>query len=310
MEEEGDLSQKTRAYLIRKGLECASEKSYAKAQDYFGAAIRRAKSVGLWDVEAEVFRFVALFREGKWDAAIQRATTLRERADLVYEVAQMEGRELSRDILVERLEQAIVVCMTKRGDGFVAVTSHFWNPAGRDSKEGLLKSIFKARQSATVDLKIDFDFCKVEVAPFTEFLRERLLAGGMKEDAAEVAVPTPRASESAAVTPSAVPQAAGGNGAGTSQEEAFRTFLDGIVNKTKVDVSDAWIDRLHQICRTTRSHDNLAKIAAILAFWGPVTARPFLHDLATNSVVRDPTVVFSRPAAAKLAEAVKMLDGM
>lgn len=122
-EKPDDLAQKySRARLIEEGLQTLAQGAYAPAVNFFGAAIRKARRSGYWDIEAEYYRVVALAQEGKFSEAVQRCTLC---LDGLHEVKKTYiDAPIPYDVIQFHLEMSLLRLMNRRGDGFLQLFSH------------------------------------------------------------------------------------------------------------------------------------------------------------------------------------------
>lgn len=296
-ESEGDLSSRTRAYLIREGLKLVEKKEYASADKLFGAAIRRAKMIGLWDIQAEFYKFVTLFRQKKYEAAMQRCLVCMERVNLFHEVAQMQGTELPRKILFDHLDQCMIACIVRKGEGVMAIAKHF-RENSLAKKYGFFESMNRAREAATLNIRVDYDALKTELAPFSEYLRQRLYGSGMEKPSAADKV-LDAGTEAVFGKAEAMERAVA-----EDRDAKFGEFLDGLSGREFSQLSSKQVDQLFAVCEGLSSARNFELVARILSFAGPDSRKAAAGHLARNAAVRSGVLKPEVPEAKLLLQEV------
>lgn len=310
MVSEGDLATLPRAKLISEGLKSIQAGRTTEGLLLFGAAIRRAKTIGLWDIEAEFFKFVTLYRQGDYGAAVQRCVKCLDRVKMFHDAAKKEGKDLPQDVLIVELEATLTQAMVRRGDGFFALLFHFMNPGNGEyyllkKPRGFVEAFIAAWQALSRQSPVDYELLKNEFRLFSAFLQDKLFAAD-KADAGNAvgATASPNAEIQNSVT--AIQEAESKvKKELPKDEEDYRNQLQSFVQKGYMSLSEEEIDRVFTACRLTQSHQNMNLIAELLDSLGPNSKKQYIAALAGNNAFSGTGLKFTNPRANVLYDEVR-----
>jgi hypothetical protein len=300
-ERQKDLAVLPRAQLIRGGFEALAQQKTDVAVFYFGAAIRKAKRVSLWDVEAEFYKFVTLYLQGNYGEAAKRCVECLDSVKLATDAAMGHGVSLPRDAVAERLSECLIQSMVMRRDSFFQLTNHFWQMHLGEyyllkRHYSLFAAMMKAWFATSNSVSIAYDMLKTELTPFTSFLQSQLdaakdLVSEEDSEAAGQAAPERRQQHEA-------------NPTAQNRESEYFDFLKKSSEATIMRLSEAEIDRVLDICRSTHSIINIAQIAKIIDPLGPNSKKVYLAAMATNDFMKTAETKFDDSSAERLHEEV------
>ncbi len=296
-----------RAQLIRAGFEALAKQSPRDALLYFGAAIRKAKRVQLWDVEAEFYKFVTLYLHGDYREAVNRCVECLDCVKMTADIARSQGTVLPVEIVADRLADCLVQTMVLRKDTFWQLFAHFWQVSRGEfyllkKPYSFFSALGKAWMALSVETKISYDMLKNELKPFTAFLQAQLDAAKDMLEAEEEA----RAAEASAETQKlrnpeqpSLKQVENDNAA----------FLKKASEATIMRLSATDIDQLVAICRSTRSVPNIAEIARLIDMLGPNSKKIYYSALTDNELMTSTeTKLPDRDAERLHQEVLEFLD--
>jgi hypothetical protein len=276
-----DLAHMPRAQLIRAGFEAISNRKTSDAVGYFGAAIRKAKRVQLWDVEAEFYKFVTLYLDGDYLGAVNRCIECLDGVKSCADSAQSRGIRLPLEAAVEKLEQCLVQAMVMRKDSFWALTGHFWQMQYGEyyllkKPSSLIGALTRAWMAFSLRRPLGYEMLKVEFQPFTAFLQTQLDAAKdmIDEDEEKDTISDIKRAEITAVP------------AERELEVQYAEFLRKVREDTIIKITEEEVDTLHEICRTTKNSSNLAEICRIIDTLGPNSKKTYLTALGYNEVLK------------------------
>ena len=284
------------------GIKAMKTGKVADGQSLFGAAIRSAKQIGMWDIEAEFFKFVALYQTGDYSAAVQRAVKCLDRVKMFNDIAQVAGVELPKDVMIAEMEDCLAQAMVKRGDSFMALMDHFWSPARGEyyllkKKTAFIDAVMKAWRTMSISIPIDYDMAKNELKLYTAFLNEVAQNKGKAEEDAEAE----KASGISAMKDAAEET----NKEMSGDELVYTEFLQGAITKGYMSLSSEDMDILFDACRMTQAHASLVLIAKLINELGPNSKKPFVAALAGNEAMTDEQTVFGFAEAKGLQDEVR-----
>jgi len=297
-----DLAILPRAQLIKGGFEALSKKNFKDAQYYFGAAIRKAKRVQLWDVEAEFYKFVALYFEGNYNEAVKRCLECLDAVKLTSDEAIKDGHILPTDVIESTLSDALIQTMVIRRDTFWQLINHFWQKSKGEyylSKKSysLVEAMMKAWMAFSIETKISYNMLKNEFKPFTAFLQEQLNTADEMQKGSEEKVTAP--SQELTSADSKPPQ--------PSMEEIENEFAANLrkySELTLMRLSNTDIEELLKICRVTRSVSNISEIAKLTDMLGPNSKKVYIEALSQNELLIQKEKKLSEHLAERLRQEV------
>jgi hypothetical protein len=298
-----DLANLPRAQLIRAGFEALSNQKSSNAVSYFGAAIRKAKRVQLYDVEAEFYKFVTLYLDGDYPESVNRLLECLDGVKYCADSAQTQGIKLPLEAAIEKLERCLIQAMVMRKDSFWSLTGHFWQMQYGEyylAKKpcSLLGAIARTWMAFSLRMNVGYDMLKVEFQPFTSFLQTQLDAAKdmINEDAPEEGSSNIRRAETDPVTADRERE--------KNMEMTYAEFLRKVREDTIIKSTEEEIDMLHEICRTTKNVSNLAEICRIIDTLGPNSKKTYLTALGYNEVLKSRETRLPDPDAERLHQEV------
>ncbi len=283
-----DLAVLPRAQLIRGGFEAIGRKESTEAIYYFGAAIRKARKVQMYDVEAEYYKFVTLYLEGDYSGAVNRVVECLDGVKLVTDMAKAQGIVLPQAPLAERLTACLSQAMVMRRDTYFQLAGHFWQAHMGEyyllkRTVPLLAALAKAWMVISSGIRIGYDYLGDEVKPYTKYLQDQL-------DSAKDMI---EGGEGASPAGSAIREPGPGEDSSDREAEVFRArenhyvdFLQKVQEVTIMGLSHTQIEELHELCRHSRNVTNLGTLARVIDQLGPNSKKSYLAALADNDLMR------------------------
>lgn len=291
-ERQKDLAVLPRGQLIRGGMDAIARKAITEAMYYFGAAIRKARKVQMYDVEAEYYKFVTLYMEGDFQGAVNRLVECLDGVKLVTDAARAQGVNLPQEALADRLMACLAQTMVMRRDSLVALVGHFWQAHMGEyfllkRPMTLVAAILKTWLVINTSTRVSFDGLGEDVKPYTKFLQDQLdtakdMIEEMPDEDGAVGETDAGSSGGRGATRPADREA----DAAKNREKAYVGFLKQVQETTIMGLSPAQIDELHELCRQSRNVTNLGSVARIIDQLGPNSKKSYLAALAENDLMQ------------------------
>lgn len=286
MDSQSDLSLQARSKLIQSGFEALANKSPKNALAYFGAAIRKAKRVKLWDIEAEFYKFVTLYLEGDYPEAVQRCIECLDGVKMFRDEASSSGVSLPFNAVITTLESCLAQAMVMRRDSLFSIIGHFWQIQYGEfyllkKNTSFFSALLRAWQASSLSVSISFDLLKNELKTFSAYLQSQL----DKETERKESDAAAKKREAQKVRETAMKTANEKKSSGETKNEEFLAMAQG---KGFMNLSDEELATLIEVSRTTKSHRNLVEIGRLIDILGPNSKKPYLQALADNPVFDSP----------------------
>lgn len=306
-----DLSVLPRAQLIRGGLDALGQKMPTEAMYYFGAAIRKARKVQLFDIEAEFYKFVTLYLEGDYREAVNRCLECLDGVKAVSDAAQVLGTKLPRDGIADKLADCLAQAMVMRRDPLFTLIGHFWQP--QMGEYFLLKrplplfaAIAKAWMILHENSKITYDCLGTEMKAFSNFLQEQLdtakdMLNEENDDTGEKSERRHREADDPADEPEEAKQA----DLAKQREIKITDFLKEVMEITIMGLSNTQIEELHDACRESMNVTNLGTVARIIDQLGPNSKKSYFSALAKNDLMSSKEAKLADKDAERLHDEVQ-----
>ena len=275
-ESKKDLAVLSRTRLVQSAFEALSKNDSQNAQMLFGAAIRKAKRVKLWDVEAEYYKFVTLYLDGDYNESVKRCVECLDGVKMMTDIARAEGIALPQTAVVLRLEQCLIRAMIMRRDSFLQIAKHFWQLSLGEYyllKRGqpLMEAFFQAwKVFNRQEVSVAYDLMKNELSMYSNFLQTKI-------DQAKDMVDE---SEAGSVSDESV--APDREVREIDPDTRDTQFLTGAVSRGLMKLDSEEIDRVIDVLGRSESEKDVALIAELINALGPRSKRPYFLALKTN----------------------------
>ncbi|RMH56771.1 MAG: hypothetical protein D6679_08220 [Candidatus Hydrogenedentota bacterium] len=304
MERKRDLSILPRQKLLKAGLEAMAKHAIQDAMYYFGAAIRKARRIHLWDIEAEFYKFVTLYLEGDYREAVQRCIECLDGTKLMADAAAEDGVILPKEIVVNILESCLVQAMVMRGDSFFQMIQHFWRvDAGEyyinKRSCGLFSAIGKAWSALSLRQTITFDLLREELKPFSSYLHSQL------ESAKDILTEIDHEIESELDRDTQQSVEKKKELSAEQKEKKITAFLTECRKKGYLKLNNTDLDRLLKVCREAKTQSHFIDIFNLIDILGPNSKRPYLEALASNAALTAKDQAFTDRDAVMLQREVR-----
>lgn len=286
---EFSIEKATRDEIVRAGLTSFGENDLEEALSYFGAAIRKVAHWDLRDVEASFFKFLTLYRLGRYSGAVGRCF---ECIDAVHEVtksATRVGVKLPHADIVAILDRCLVPALIKRGDGWLNLLLHFWKrPFGdrlaQKRTVGFWRALVLSIQAFRDDGDIMWDQMESYLPKFTLFLNMQIEARETTGNSEAVKVTAPSTADAPPATPAAE---ASGEQFTNDPPAADGRFLASVAGKNFSELSEDEVSELGQACRLISTQEELGIVTEIIRYLRPQTRHPFIAALALSPLFQN-----------------------
>lgn len=267
-----DMAEQSRRLLVRSGINAATAGMLDQALDYFGAAIRKARSLNLWDFEAEFFKFVALYQDRQYRLAVKRCCEALDAAHFMGELASQEGVFLPRDVVITELENYLGQTMLMRRDSLFSLWLHFSSRGNGEfyaakQSVGPFRGLFRVWRVLTKSYTVSYNMLANEREVYSRYLDAKLQERGQSGTTGDFGAVSLDSDQPPTV----------------NIEAGWEDFLKTLRPEEVAGLGDIKRNQLLEICRSVSHARLLELVARLLSPLGPHSKEPFLEALAENA---------------------------